>query len=154
MRCWALTIECLVESPSMRIPGFERKPNRYRERVFDDLSPSVRWRAESWLAKFLRRWRGNLPSWRHAILIGQARRLAINPPDSSWGRSMLAKRGGYAVQRAYQIQGRMEKRHPAHRAALISASKRKLRKQQRDDELSRKAFGLPPKTHHRYLPLF
>jgi hypothetical protein len=41
-------------------------------------------------------------NWRYAILVGQAKRLALNPPDSAWGHKMLAKRGGLAVQMQYR----------------------------------------------------
>jgi hypothetical protein len=44
--------------------------------------------------------------WEMPILVGQARRLAKYPPDSSWGRFMLAKRGGKAVQQQYRREGK------------------------------------------------
>jgi len=44
--------------------------------------------------------------WILPILVGQARRLAKNPPTSAWGKSMHAKRGGYAVQQNYRMEGR------------------------------------------------
>jgi hypothetical protein len=55
---------------------------------------------------FLVRWGRDLPQGSFAILVGQAKRLALNPPTSDWGRTMLAKRGGYAVQRCYRMEGR------------------------------------------------
>ena len=55
-------------------------------------------------------------------------------PTSKWGHTMLAKKGGYAVQRLYQAQGRVGMRHPAHRASAISASRRKFRKKRRRNE--------------------
>jgi hypothetical protein len=61
--------------------------------------------AEQLLWKFCQRWAGNLPQWRRAILVGQAKRLALNPPDSAWARRMLAKRGGLAVQEKYRREG-------------------------------------------------
>ena len=79
-----------------------RNPNGY----FEDLPWLVRQRAYAWLGYFCKRWRRNLPGWRFAILVGQAKRLAVNPPTSKWGRSMLAKRGGKAVQRRYRYEGR------------------------------------------------
>ena len=47
------------------------------------------------------------PQWTFAILVGQAKRLAKKSKEerSAWGRSMLAKRGGYAVQRQYRAKG-------------------------------------------------
>jgi hypothetical protein len=55
-----------------------------------------------------------MPDWRMGILVGQARRLALNPPDSAWGRSMLAARGGPALQR----RRREEKQYQGEKAAL------------------------------------
>ena len=80
---------------------------RKRE-YFADLPEDEKRDAEKWLLRFRRRWEGNLPNWRLAILVGRARRLALQRPDSAWGRSMLAARGGYAVQkllRARKIGG-------------------------------------------------
>ena len=90
----------------MRIAGLRKFDHRNPNGYFNDLPPQARMAAWRWLAKFEARWGRNLPRWRRAILIGQAKRLALNPPDSAWGRSMLAKRGGNAVQRKYQAAGR------------------------------------------------
>jgi hypothetical protein len=65
-----------------------------------------------------------LPPWRFAILCGQARRLALNPPDSAWGHRMLAKRGGLAVQRRYRLEGR----HPTARATLCRVVKQRAKR--------------------------
>jgi hypothetical protein len=78
--------------------------SRCSDSYFDEMPPEVRRRAEEWFAKFRDRWEWNLPNWRLAILVGQARRLALNPPSSAWGRSMLAARGGRALQRAKREQ--------------------------------------------------
>jgi hypothetical protein len=78
-------------------------PGRY----FDDLAPQARQRAETLLRVWRIRWgRHNMPNWRLALLVGQARRLAQNPPGSSWGRRMAAAKGGYAVQQRYRLEGR------------------------------------------------
>jgi hypothetical protein len=61
--------------------------------------------AEQLLWKFCQRWAGNLPRWRRAILVGQAKQLALHPRDSDWARRMLAKRGGLAVQEKYKREG-------------------------------------------------
>jgi hypothetical protein len=58
-----------------------------------------------WLRRFCRRWGNDLPPWRYAILVGQAKRLALNPPDSAWARRMLARRGGLAVQEKHRREG-------------------------------------------------
>lgn len=67
--------------------------------MFDDLPPSIRVQAQRIFSRLCSRWRGDLPSWRMALLVGRARWLAMHPPDSAWGRRMLAKRGGKARQR-------------------------------------------------------
>lgn len=83
---------------------------KYRDRPpngnFDALPPEARKRARAWLYIFCQRWGNDLPRWRHAILVGQAKRLALNPPDSAWGRRMRATRGGKAVQKLYRFEGR------------------------------------------------
>lgn len=132
----------------MRIPNF-RHVKRRRKNLFDDLPLELQWRARSWLDRFYQRWKGNLPSWRRAILIGRARWFALNPPTSKWGHTMLAKKGGYAVQRLYQAQGRVGMRHPAHRASAISASRRKFRK----EAAERERQGLPARPRHWFLPV-
>jgi hypothetical protein len=72
--------------------------------------PNLDWperqRAYYWLGAFCRRWGRNLPRWRFARLVAQAHRLAKNPPTSAWCRSMLARRGGKAIQWKYRHEGR------------------------------------------------
>lgn len=111
---------------------------------FSDLPPTVRLRASRYLHRFCERWRGNLPGWRMGILVGVARRLALNPPTAAWGRSMHAKRGGYAVQRRYVLEGRTGPRHPARKAARVSAQRRNRRKAQKE----RERLGYPPPETH------
>ena len=80
------------------------------------------------------------------ILVGVARRLALNPPTAAWGRSMHAKRGGYAVQRKYVLEGRTGPRHPARKAARVSAQRRNRRKAQKE----RERLGYPPPDTHGF----
>jgi hypothetical protein len=138
----------------MAIEGLKRYQGRNPDGYFADLTPSQRWAAYQWLSKFCARWGRNLPQWRRAILIGQARRLALNPPTRKWGRSMLAKRGGHEVQRQYREQGRVGRRHPAHHAAEVSASKRRWRKRKQEEEKRRAELGLGPKPRVAYLSLY
>jgi hypothetical protein len=114
---------------------------------------SLRETAADWLVHFLQKSGPKLPSWLLATYVGQARRLTRNPPTSSWGKKMLAKRGGYAVQEKYRREGRTGARHPAHRASACSASRRRVRKKLREDAEWRKRMGLPPKPRVRWLPL-
>ena len=93
----------------MRIEGLEKYQRRNRKGYFDGLSPVAQHRAREWLSRFVQRRQASgqkLPQWKYAILVGQAKRLALNPPTSEWGRSMHAKKGGYAVQREYRMEGR------------------------------------------------
>ena len=108
----------------MWINGLEEYRDRYPYGYFFGLPPEVRDRAAEWLNCFLER-RPECSRRLFAILVGQAKRLALNPPTSAWGRSMRAKKGGYAVQRLYQRQGRVGRLHPALCAARVSASRRK-----------------------------
>lgn len=120
------------------IPGLKKyqgcNPNGY----FQDLDWPVRRRAYRWLGVFLKRWGRNLTSWRFPILVGQAKRLALNPPDSAWGRSMNARKGGYAVQHQYRAEGR----HPTEKATHARLATLKVR----NEAERRKRFGLPPQS--------
>lgn len=108
----------------MRIEGLRKFRGRNPRGYFEGLPWEARNRAYAWLDKFVARRKarfGDVPKWLFAIYVGQAKRLALNPPTAAWGRKMLAKRGGYAVQRQYQAEGRTGKAHPAHHAARVSA---------------------------------
>lgn len=90
----------------MRIMTLNKYRGRYPKGYFQDLPWEIRNQAYQWLFRLCSKWDRDLPAWRFAILVGQAKRLALNPPTSAWGRSMLAKRGGKAVQRKYLLEGR------------------------------------------------
>jgi hypothetical protein len=94
-----------------------------------------------WLWRFRQKWDRDLPPWRFAILVGQAKRLALNPPSYEWSRWMNAKKGGYAVQRAYRHEGR----NPTLAATQAHRAKAEARR--------RRKLGLPEPTRHRFLPL-
>jgi hypothetical protein len=119
--------------------------------MFEGLSAQQKHEAHCWLNRFLVRHPDPAP-WLYPILVGNARRLALNPPSSAWGRSMRAKKGGYATQRRYIIEGRTGQNHPAHYAAIVSASNRKWRKQKQVDDEWRKRLGLPPLARVKHLP--
>jgi hypothetical protein len=121
----------------MRIEGLRKFRGRNPHGYFEDLPWEVRQQAQTWLYKFCARWRYDLPPWRLARLVGQARRLARTTAEqrSAWGRKMLAKRGGYAVQRRYRAEGRTGPLHPAHYAAIVGASKRGWKKTVKEREL-------------------
>jgi hypothetical protein len=108
----------------MRIFNLEKYRGRNPKAYFQDLPLETQYVAYWWLQKFVTRWERNLPPWRFAILVGQAKRLALNPPTSAWGRSMHAKRGGLAVQRQYWLDGR----HPTERATQLRLAKQGRRK--------------------------
>jgi len=109
----------------MRIFTLEKYRGRNPKGYFQDLPRETQYVAYWWLQKFVTRWERNLPPWRFAILVGQAKRLALNPPTSAWGRSMHAKRGGLAVQRQYLLEGR----HPTERATQVRLAKQRQRKE-------------------------
>ena len=120
----------------MRIEGLRKFRGRNPHGYFEDLPWEVRQRAQMWLHRFCERWRHDLPPYRFAILVGQAKRLAQTSPEerSAWGRKMLAKRGGKAVQRRYRAEGRVGKQHPAHYAAFVNASRRRWKKTSQERE--------------------
>jgi len=118
-----------------------RNPNGY----FQDLDWLVQQRAYRWLHRFCeraRRRRGYVAQWLFAIYVGQAKRLALNPPTSEWGRSMLAMRGGHAVQRRYLLEGR----RPTEAATWARMADLKLRKEAE----RRKLAGLPRVARHGF----
>jgi hypothetical protein len=99
----------VAHDSTMRIPGLKKYQAAGRGKFFEDLTPEQRARAHQWLRRFIERRRAqglSLEPWLRAIYYGQAKRLALNPPSSGWGRSMRAKKGGYAVQRKYHLEGR------------------------------------------------
>ncbi len=123
----------------------DRNPNGY----FHDLPLDIRISATQWLDRFCKKWSGNLPPWRFAILVGQAKRVALHPPTSSWGRSMLAKRGGLALQRKLRLEGK----HPTAYATRCRVLKQNAKKRALTDERERVGAGLPPPARVRWLPL-
>ena len=70
-----------------------------------------------------------MPLWRRAILIGQAKRLASMSDDerSAWGRSMLAKRGGYAVRGPIGFKTGSQQELQTKVGASASTGRNKLR---------------------------
>lgn len=126
----------------MRIWALKKYQQRVKGGLFSDLPQHVRERASLLLAGFRERWRGNLPQWRLAILVGQAKRLALHPPTSEWGRSMLSKRGGHAVQRKYRLEGR----RPTEEATRIRLLRQKARKAQEAQANAQEAQALARAT--------
>src|ERR1039458_3494823 len=108
----------------MRILQLNNYCNRNPSGYFNDLPLDVRISATQLLNRFCKKWAGNLPPWRFAILVGQAKRLALNPPTSAWGRSMLAKRGGLALQPQLRLEGK----HPTAYATRCRVLKQNARK--------------------------
>ena len=124
------------------IPSLKKYQGRNPKGYFQDLPWEAQQSACRWLWQFRQRWGRDLPQWRLAILVGQAKRLALNPPTSAWGRSMLAKRGGKAVQRQYRHEGR----HPTETATQVHRVKARMRQ----DAERRKRAGLPPRARHGF----
>jgi hypothetical protein len=109
----------------MRIENLRKYQGKNPNGYFEDLEPRVKMAAYQWLGRLCQRWGRDLPPWRFAILVGRARWLALNPPTPEWGRSMRAKRGGYAVQRKYRLEGR----HPTAKATEARLRKLRAKKQ-------------------------
>ena len=94
----------MAQKRSKRIPGLEPYRRRPPNGTFETLQFEARRKAQMLLWGFCQRWGNDLPPWRRAILVGQAKRLALNPPDSAWARRMLAKRGRLAAQKDYRLR--------------------------------------------------
>jgi hypothetical protein len=135
-------------------PLFKRHPRRHRRHLFDDLPYEAQREASSRYLRSCQKWGRDLPSWRRAILIGQARRWTMTSQEerSQWGRSMLAKRGGYAVQQRYRREGRTGDQHPAHKAAKKSVECRKKKRILEQQLLQ--ALPASPQTRRRLLPIW
>ena len=134
----------------MRIHGLKKYRNRNPKGYFEDLPPVIRMAAHRWLSCFLARREGLvIPGWLFGILVGQAKRLAVNPPTAAWGRSMLAKKGGKAVQRKYLSEGR----HPTRAATQARYWKRNAAQRANDKAELRQRLGLGEPTRVAYLPL-
>src|SRR6516225_10972123 len=131
---------------------FKRHTRRYRRNLFDDLPFEAQQEAMSRYWRSCQKWGRDLPGWRRAILIGQARRWTKTSQEerSQWGRSMLAKRGGYAVQERYRREGRIGDQHPAHKAAERSAD---LRKQCKDKREQHQKMLIIPRLRHKLLSI-
>lgn len=107
---------------------------------FDDLPLYLRVQAQRTFSRLCARWGRDLPQWRRAILVSRARWLVLHPPDSAWGRSMLAKRGG----KARQWQARLEV-YPGGRtlqqwAAHVRVQKQRAVRHARQASFIRKSF--------------
>jgi hypothetical protein len=133
----------------MRISQLDNCRNSKHSRDFRDLPLDARAHAYRWLELFRERWGSDLPPWRYAILVGQARRLALHPPDSAWGRRMLAKRGGLALQRKLRAEGR----HPTAHATRCRVLKQNAKRRAIAEAEVRASLGLPPPARVSYLPL-
>jgi hypothetical protein len=127
-----------------RIPSLKKFQGRNPNGYFQDLSWPIRQRAYRWLHHLCakgKRERGAVPQWLFALNVGQAKRLALNPPGYQWSRWMNAKKRGYAVQRKYRREGR----HPTEAATRARLIKNEARR--------REELGLPEPTRHRFLTL-
>ena len=133
----------------MRILQLDRYRDRNPNGYFYDLPLDIRISATQWLDRFCKKWAGNLPPWRFAILVGQAKRLAVNPPTSSWCRAMLAKRGGLALQRKLRLEGK----HPTAYATRCRVLKQRAKKRAAAKAEMRARLGLRSPARVKYLPL-
>lgn len=129
----------------LKIVSLRHYQRRHVDDYFAELPWEIRRSAEMWLWRFRLRWGKNLPQWRLAILVGQAKRLARNPPTSAWGRRMRAKKGGYAVQRRYRMEGR--------RPTEVATQAHRANARMRQDAERRRRLGLPPRVRHWFLPI-
>jgi hypothetical protein len=133
----------------MRILKLDSYRDRNPKGYFHDLPLDIRISAIERLNGFCKKWAGDLPPWRFAILVGQAKRLALHPPTSSWGRSMLAKRGGLALQRKLRLEGK----HPTAYATRCRVLRQNAKKRALAEAEMRARFGLPHPARVKHLSL-
>ena len=139
------------------IEGLNEKKYSGRPTI-EDLPEPQRSEAWGWFSHFISRRRAEgkaTPQTTQAILMGQAKRLARMTPEerSRLGRKMRATLGGYAVQQKYREEGRTGDKHPAHKAARISAVRRKQKKLKREEAEFRQRLELPPPTRSKWLDI-
>lgn len=130
------------------LKNYHRRPAGY----FQDLTPTLRATACRWLDRFCKRRRArglSVEPWLLAIYCGQARRLTLNPPTSAWGRKMLAKRGGLALQRKLRVEGK----HPTERATWCRLRKLESKKRAEAEAKMRADLELLPPDRVAWLPL-
>jgi hypothetical protein len=98
---------------------FQRKRQRVPtgSSLFADLPPARRAEAENLFNQFCKRWTRHegvrrvstteMPAWMKPLLVGVARRLALDPSNRSpeWGRKMRRIKGGKHTQQRYREQG-------------------------------------------------
>ena len=85
---------------------------------FSDLTWVQQKAAEQWYWKFCLKWGNDLPPWRRGILIGVARRLAVNPPKPRFGYSLHACQPARALARQCRAAGIEHPRIVAMRRGL------------------------------------
>jgi len=85
--------------------------------------------AEQLLYKFCARWGSDLPHWRRAILTGVAKRLALHPLGSDWGRATFRARGNKAAVRAAQIATALGQPTPLDKAQAARREKARERRE-------------------------
>jgi len=137
-----------VNMPSL----FKRCPRRYRQHLFGDLPFEAQRGGDAPVLASCQEWGRDLPSRRRAILIGQARRWVMTAREgqSQWGRSMLTKRGGFAVQQQYREQGRIGR--PPYKAVKKSYGAQGRQGQGRTKKTPQQI--LIQKARHRLLPIW
>jgi hypothetical protein len=135
----------MARTKGQKIHGLKRKPKR-KGGYFDELPGDQRRIAQYYYRRFVERWRRRgrrIDRWLRPILVGQARRLAKNPPTAAWGRSMAAKKGGYAVQQQYRMEGR----DPTAKASRVRQARQGKPVAPRPDYPNRMPPQEPCKSH-------
>ena len=99
-------------------PATGKKRKRLPGGPFSDLSWEQQRVAEQWYWKFCVRWGNDLPAWRRGILVGVARRLAIDPPAVKFGKRLHGARGAFVANRRARACG-----FPSFGVAAIQAKR-------------------------------
>jgi hypothetical protein len=108
----------------MQIAALTKYQKRRRDCLFEDLAPHQRLQAQRILERLCAQWRGRLPRWRYAILVGRAKDRVIHPRTSAWGRHMLAIAGGRTRQRHARVRGI----NPTQKATLMRLARQTSQK--------------------------
>src|SRR5882724_372303 len=100
--------------------------------LFADMQEPVRTEARRIFVRSCEKWDSKDPNWRREkpwlkpILVGQARRLAIHPPDSSWGRRMASIKKARGRKRRITKPGGAHRLRVRHQLGLKRTSERPI----------------------------
>jgi hypothetical protein len=121
---------------------YARRPRRWQERPFDDLSPRDEATARMLIDKWRARRHGNVPQWLRPKWTERAYKLVEDPKTPY---RLAGAAGGNACARRHP-----GKEHPIHKVRKKILAHRQTQKEIREEEKA----GLPPRSRSKWLDIF